>query len=201
MLTACAGKSFNLWEDDEPVSVQGSEGSGKAQSDELPSLRGEASVPFPDQVAVKEKGVVIDKDFTGKAVSLDTRIYDASASRVFSSVIDAMTALNIPVQRVDSPNGVITTEWIWLDANSKSITLTEGKTVLVRHRFHVRVVRLKDSGKTQLEIRTLGQTRIKKNWVNNLLKRKVSEELFSAVDEQLARSAPKRAEQGARIRP
>ncbi len=202
MLTACAEKSFSLWEDDEPVSVQGS---GKAQSiasqDELPSLRGEASVPLPDQVAMKAQGVVIDKAFTGKAVSLDTRIYYASAGRVFSSVIDAMTALNIPVQRVDSPTGIITTEWIWKNADSQSIRLTEGRVEAIRHRFNVRVFRLKGSGKTQLEIRTLGQTRIEKNWVNRPLKRKVGEELFSAVEEQLARSAPKKAEQGETIRP
>jgi len=205
MLTACAEKALSLFGNDEPAYAQGSDASGRTSSpvspDELPALRGKAGVPMPDQVAVKEQGMVIDKGSDGKTVSLDTRRYDAGAGLVFSSVIDAMTALNMAIQSVDSPAGTVTTEWVFQDANNDSITLTEGKTRPVRYRFTVRVQRLKASGKTQLEIRTLGQALIKQHWVNMPIKRKVSGELFSAVEEQLARRALKKANQGALIKP
>jgi len=205
VLAACAGKTLNIFGDNEPAYVQGTDASGRTPSpaspDELPAVRGEAGVPMPDQVAVKEQGMVIGKVFDSRTASLDTRKYDAGAGLVFSSVIDAMTALNMAIQSVDSPTGAITTEWVFQDANSESITLTEGKTRPERYRFTVRVRRLKASGKTQLEIRTLGQALIKQHWVNRPIKRKVSVELFGAVEEQLARRALKKADQGALIKP
>jgi len=206
VLTACAGKSLSLFDNDEPAYTQGSNTSGRAPSppasqDELPVMRGEAGVPMPAQVAVKEQDTAIDKAFDSKTASLDTRKYDAGAGLVFSSVIDAMTALNMAIHSVDSPAGAITTEWILQDANSSSITLTEGRARPLRYRFIVSVQRLGASGRTQLEICTLGQALIKRHWVNRPVRRKVSEELFLAVGEQLARRALKKDDQGALIKP
>ena len=211
-LSAC--ESLDLWvphEEDKPAYEQSRERGVNAPSraplDVPPELREEVSVPMPDKVAVNQQGAVIDPAVAGKAVSLDARVYDVSASRVFSSAIDAMTALNLPVQSVDSPSGTITTEWIRQDANNPNITSAALDAMfgagpkVVRHRFVVRVLRLQETGKSQLEIRTLGQAFMTKKWVNRQLNRRVSEELFSAVEEQLARTAPKKAEQGATIRP
>ena len=211
LLSACG--SLIIPHDDKPAYEQSRERGVNAPSraplDVPPELRDEVSVPMPDKVAVNEQGAVIDKSVAGKAVSLDARVYGVTVDRVFSAVIDAMTALNLPVQSVDSPSGTITTEWIRQDANNQNFGAATlggffggaGETLAVRHRFVVRVLRLKETGKAQLEIRTLGQGFINRHWVNRPLKRKVSEELFSSVEEQLARTAPKKAEQGATIRP
>jgi len=205
MLTACSGKTFSLFGDNELENAQVAGDSGMAQAPdsqgEMSHPRGDASVPLPGQVAVKEHIAGIDQAIAGEKATLDTRIYDDSASRVFSSVVDALTALNMPIQRVNSSSGLITTDWIWQNANTVNVALSNGRMQTVRYRFFVRLARRPSSGKVQLEIRTLGQTRIDKEWVTGPLKRKVSEELFSAVEEQLARHGPKKMGQGAVIRP
>lgn len=210
-MAACEGMPALMQPfDDKPAYAKGSGSAGKAESrpplDVPPDLQSEVSVPIPEQVAVKaQEGTVVDKKVAGKAVSLDARIFDETAGTVFSSVVDAMTALNMPVESVDSPSGTITTAWIRQDANTQVNTLIGGffggGPEAVRHRFIVRVLRLKESGKTQLEIRTLGQAFINRHWVNRPIQRKASEELFSSVEEQLARRNPKKIEQGATIRP
>jgi len=117
-------------------------------------------------------------------------VYDHSPAQVFSAVIDAMTALNVPVESVDSPSGTVTSAWIRFDsANVNSyvgaaMDVFGAGPVHTRHRFIVRVFRMKD-GKTQLQIRTLAQQFIQRHWVNKRLKRKVANELFSAVEERI----------------
>jgi len=162
-----------------------------------PELRGEATVPIPDNIAREAEA---EKSRTqavaGKAVSLDARLYGQSPGRVFSAVVDAMTALNMPLDSVDSPSGTITTEWMRRDAGASTAYINSvfnmfgaSKASHVRHRFIVRILRMKDGGRTRLEIRSLGQAFINQHWVNKKIKRKVANELFSAVEEQLGLAA------------
>jgi len=166
-----------------------------------PDLRGQVSVPMPDKVAASEtpamqKAKAKEKaEVAGTAVALDSRVYDQDTATVFSSVVDAMTALNMPVQSVDSPSGTITTDWVRKDASSPNVftpvlNLFGGaESSFTRYRFVVRVLRLDTPKgvKTQLEIRTLGQVFQNSHWVNKPVKEKVSNDLFSAVGDQLAR--------------
>jgi len=165
----------------------------------LPPQRGAADVPLPGMVATRPAG--IDKAFAEKTVVVDSRIFDASADQVFSAVIDAMTALNIPVQRVDSPHGVISTEWIFLNADRTTITLQKGKRITIRYRLLVRIFRNPDNARSQVEIRTLAQQRNRDTWTRIRLRRKVSLELFDAVREQLVRTGSGQHDRGALIQP
>jgi len=103
-----------------------------------------------------------------------------------------MTALNMPVQSVDSASGTITTDWIRRGANNPNfltgLGLFGSGGIVTRHRFVVRI--FPDGEKARLEIRTLAQGFINNHWVNRPLKRKASEEMFVAVEEQLGRTAP-----------
>ena len=161
-----------------------------------PELKGEVSVPMPDKVAT-EAAVVAGGSGKGKkpkargrTIALDTREYRQRPDQVFSTVIDAMTALNMPVESVDSPSGTITTTWVRHDANNPNSYVGAAMNVFgagpthTRYRFIVRVLRTK-SGGTLLEIRTLGQQYINRHWVNKPIKRKVANELFAAIEERL----------------
>jgi len=210
LLSACSGGMPQMFWDtdagkDEPAYARGSSGAAGAKSrpplDVPPELRGEVEVPMPEKIAGQSQAgaaVMRDKSVAGSAVSLDARVYEQSVDVVFSAVVDAMTALNLPVDSVDSPSGTITTEWVRHDANTKNTSaldlgaLLGQETVLAsRHRFVVRVLRLKTEAgeKTQLQIRTLGQSFVNRHWVNRPVKRKVADELFIATEEQLARHA------------
>jgi len=174
---------------------------GRAPLDVPPELRKEIEVPMPDKVATEaaQGGARISarekKMIAGKAVSLDARVYDQSAAQVFSAVIDAMTALNMPVESVDSPSGTITSAWVRLDSSNPNAYVGAAMDMFgagpmhTRHRFIVRVFRMKD-GNTQLQIRTLAQQYIRRHWVNKILKRKVANELFIAVEERIGRQVP-----------
>ncbi len=165
-----------------------------------PELRKEIEVPMPERVATKaargDGGVTAEekKAIAGKAVSLDSRVYDQTAARIFSAVVDAMTSLNMPVASVDSPSGTITTDWIRPNANSANsyagvVMNMFGGGTHTRHRFVIRVFRTGDHG-SQLQIRTLGQQFINRHWVNKPVRRKVANELFSAVEERIVDRAP-----------
>ena len=200
-LSACTG-GMMMWpvEDNKPDYTRGSKDSpavdGRAPLDVPPELRDQVSVPMPDQVAVDSarnevKLTPVEKQaIAGKAVTLDTREYDKPASEVFSAVVDALTALNKPVESVDSPSGTITTAWVRQDSGSAgnymnaALNVFGGGTVPTRYRFIVRVFRMQD-GKSQLQIRTLGQQYINHHWMFKELKRKVANELFSATEERL----------------
>ena len=209
MLASCAHMPKLFWKESEgtgtPQVNAGGQPAAPSEQELVvpPSLRGQVSVPMPNkvasvppspaqQIAVKQKSEV-----AGTAVSLDARVYNQDASTVFSSVIDAMTSLNMPVQSVDSPSGTITTDWVRKDASSPNVftpvmhLFGEGGILAERYRFVVRVLRLSTPAglKTQLEIRTLGQAFENQHWVDKPVKYKASNDLFSAVEEQQAQRA------------
>jgi len=199
LLAGCQGVNMPklFWSnDDRPDYARSSgtqaQGRSRAPLNVPPELRKDIEVPIPEKVAVDvAKGDRTTKAaVAGKAVSLNTRAYANSPAQIFSATIDAMTALNMPVQSVDSPSGVITTDWIRPNANSQNryfgaITSMVGAgPVHLRYRFVVRVFRAKNS-QTELQIRTLGQQFLSGHWVNKPIKRKVHLELFSAIEERL----------------
>ena len=222
ILTACSnGMPKLFWSVDEgkkPDYARDKSASPDEQSraplDVPPELRKDVSVPMPDKVATKAADAGNGEEMppskkeaiAGKAVALDARVYTQSPATVFSSVVDAMTSLNLPVQSVDSPSGTITTEWIRKDANYAntfvgSVFNAFGKGPShTRFRYVVRVLRT-EAGKTQLEIRTLGQQYINHHWVNKPLKQKVGNELFSAVEERLGQVAKPAAPSVAPVTP
>ncbi len=200
-LSACADTQM-FWDlnDNKPDYVRGSKDSGQAKGhaplEIPPELRQKVEVPMPDKVAIDAArgDVKMSKEekeaVAGKSVSLDTRLYTVNPAKVFSAVLDAMTALNLPVESVDSPSGTITSDWIRPNANTTNsymgaVTSMFGAgPVIIRYRFIVRVFRTQ-AGQSELQIRTLGQRFINRHWVNKPLKRKKANELFSAIDERI----------------
>jgi hypothetical protein len=158
-----------------------------------PSLRGEVQVPDAHAIAVQSKVPErYKKIVAGKKVALDARQYDAPVAKVFSAVIDAMTALNLPVESIDSASGSITTDWIRVGADSTSTLSTfnvfgESKIYATRYRYVVRVLRetLKDKEVTRLEVRSLTQVFQNRHWTNKKLRRKYVNDLFSRVEENI----------------
>ncbi len=203
-------------ESDKPDYARGSKDNprveGRAPLDVPPELRNEVSVPMPDKVAAEaakagmRTGKINKAMVAGKAVALDVREYDRTPAQVFSAVIDAMTALNMPVDSVDSPSGTVTTTWVRHDSSNANAYVGSVMNVFgagpthTRYRFIVRVLRTRQA-KTRLEIRTLGQEFTNRHWVNKPIKRKVSNELFTAVEERLpaAGSAVSSPDAGARL--
>ncbi len=198
-LTACSGMPQLFWdtEDNKPDYARSTgnakAGEGRAPLNVPPELRQELSVPEPDQVAVDVAMGLTEEEkkaIAGKAVSLDARVYEKTAAEVFSAALDGMTSLNLPVEGVDSPSGTITSDWIRKASNNPtsymgvSTGMFGGGPIATRYRFIVRVFRMQD-GKTQLQIRTLGQAFIGRNWVFKELKRKVANEVFTATEERL----------------
>jgi hypothetical protein len=199
LVSACSGipKDLIMWHDDDtPAYAKGDRSTGKAASreplDVPPELRAELELPGAEKIAGSADEKVLPEKYqkavAGKAVALDARMYKLTPAEVFSAVVDAMTSLNIPVESVDSPSGIVTSDWIRRGVHSMSIFGGDSGNV-TRHRFIVRVYRakLEDKLMTRLEIRVLGQAFSSRRWVNKPIKRKVSEELFTAVDEQLTR--------------
>jgi len=186
---------------DQPAYAQGNSGgardaAARAPLDVPPELRADLEVPAADSVASADDSALPEKyrqAVAGKAVSLDARVYDVDAASLFSAVVDAMTALNIPVDSVDSPSGIVTSDWIRRGANSPNafagIFGGASGSDITKHRFVVRVFRLKMDAQTKskLEIRVLGQAFVNGHWVNRPFKANTSKELFSSVEEQLGR--------------
>ena len=202
-LTACSDRSFFYSNEDanKPAYEQGGQRGVSADSraplDVPPQLMGDVEVPSPGEIATKSGRMSsADKKLVaGKSVSLDAKVYESSAAQVFSAVVDSMTALNMPVQSVDSPSGTLTTDWIRqqsVEANAVSAVfggMFGGDGVMaLRYRFVVRVLRQQEEEVqvTRLEIRTIGQAYVNQRWVNRPVVRKASDELFSAVDERLS---------------
>ncbi len=190
---------WSTTEGDQPAYARGTGSSPATQSraplDVPPSLRGEVEVPVSDTDVSKsgESSGPVKEAVAGKAVALDAKLYATDAANVFSAVVDAMTALDMPVQSVDSPSGTVTTDWIRQgskNANSSAIASMFGAGGVQgrRHRFVVRVLRqtTEEKVQTRLEIRTVGQAYMNRHWVNRSMPRKVSGKLFSAVDERLS---------------
>jgi len=201
LLTGCmSGGTKMLWSSDE--------GAGKSQTravqvqsesrpalDVPPSLRGEVEVPDAGAIAVQQAlPERYKKSVAGKRVALDARLYDASVGTVFSAVIDSMTALSLPVQSVDSASGTITTDWVRTDSNNPSVNslfnaFGGGGPQAIRYRYIARVLRetSNEVTKTRMEVRTMGQVFNAGHWVNKKLTRKRADELFSRVEELLAK--------------
>ncbi len=199
LLAACSsGMPKLFWSVDEGAST-GHAKQASAESrpplDVPPSLRGEVEVPDAGAIAVKDSMPERYKKLVvGKKVALDARLYDASVETVFSAVVDGMTALNLPVQSVDSASGTVTTDWVRRGVNNPSVnsllgTLGVGGPQQVRYRYVTRVLRekSKEAVKTRLEIRTIAQVFNNRHWINKKLTRKRSNELFSRIDELLAK--------------
>ncbi|NWF39061.1 outer membrane protein assembly factor BamC [Mariprofundus sp. NF] len=203
LLSACEGKQFFYPNDQQgPAYTLGNaadpvSGKPRAPLDVPPELQAELEVPMAGEVASRADEKVLSKDYqdavAGKAIALDARIYPVDAAKVFSAVVDAMTSMNIPVDSVDSPSGIITTDWIRRGSAAASMFDFFGSTSAntpTRHRYIVRVYRAKIEGQdeaTKLEVRVHGQMAINRTWVNKTLKQKVTDQLFVGVDEQLER--------------
>ena len=210
-LAACSDMPKLFWSEKEGAKPDTADQAAAAPSQQPlvvpPDLRGQVSVPIPDKVAsdqpaqVQQAAKRDDANVAGTAVALDTRVYNQDVATVFSSVVDAMTALNMPVMSVDSPSGTITTDWVRKDASNPNLftpivnMFGAGGPDFERYRFVVRVLRLTtpDGVKTQLEIRMLGQVFENRHWVNKQVKYKASNDLFSAVEDQLSRRAAAQA--------
>lgn len=205
-LSACSGDMPQLfWDNDagknEPAYAKqhqdGSKAQRRAPLDVPPELRADLELPDEQEVATQSDSKLLPKEYTkavaGKAVALDARAYQAAPGKLFSATIDAMTALNLPVASIDSRSGIITTDWVRHGRHNSSMLgsmFGQNKVTLTRHRFLVRIFRMKNAQgvmESRLEIRVLMQAYISRHWVNKASKRKVSLELFDAIEEQLAR--------------
>lgn len=201
LLAGCGGMPKLFWDVDEsgPAYARDADRGGvhaesRKHLEVPPELRAEIEVPMSEQVA-SNSGAALPEKYrqivAGKAVALHARVYPVEASELFSAVVDAMTSLNLPVDAVDSPSGIVTTEWVRKGANNPSITAMFGiasSSDLTRYRYVVRVFRatLPDGAQaSKLEIRTLGQVYQNGHWVNQPLKRKLADELFERVEEVL----------------
>jgi len=201
LLASCGDRAFVYWHDDDKpdYAKSGQATTGKAAKreplDVPPELRAKLKLPEAESIASNVDEKVLPKKYqeavAGKGVSLDARMYAQTPAEVFSAVVDAMTSLNMPVDSVDSPSGIVTSDWIRRGANSLNIGALFGdnSNKVTRHRFIVRVYRavMEEKQMTKLEIRVLGQSLQSQRWVNRPIKREVTKELFVAVEEQLTR--------------
>ncbi|HKI62409.1 MAG TPA: hypothetical protein VKA31_08970 [Mariprofundaceae bacterium] len=204
LLAACSdGMPKLFWstdEGDKPAYAQGSSGSSDAASraplDVPPELRNELEVPAADSVASQSGPGAMPERYkdavAGKAVRLDERFYaGAMPADVFSAAVDAMTALNVPVTSVDSPSGIVLSDWVRKGKSSSFNLFGFGGSQPLRYRYIVRVYKATtpagEAG-TQLEIRTIGQVfEPGTGWVTKPIKQQPVNELFEATGEQLTR--------------
>lgn len=160
-----------------------------------PELRAEIELPMANAVGSNSTEASLPEKYrkavVGKNVALDARVYDVSADQVFSAVVDAMTSLSMPVDSVDSASGIVTSDWVRKGAyNNNIISAMMGDTqILSRHRYVVRVFRVKGEQQPQsrLEVRTLLQVYKNSHWVNKPMNKKITKSFFGTVEEQLGR--------------
>ena len=207
-LSACSTMPKLFWDTKEgtgqPSSYAGEKGSTAVASRPPlalpPELRAKLELPMAEQVGSKvTSGETLPdkyrKAVKGKAVALDGKVYAVSTSQLFSAVVDAMTSLNLPVVAVDSPSGIITTDWVRKGSNTPSTLSMFGgaKAKLARYRFVIRVFRMaseNETYKSRLDVRILSQVFSNRHWVNKEIRRKETLQIFSAVEEQLKHQAP-----------
>jgi len=174
-----------------PSDVVSSSSSGTVamEHDVSPEMHAKRILPMAGYVGINASAEKMpekyEKQLAGRAVTLNERKYGQPVADLFSAVIDAMTSLHVPVASVDSPNGVITSDWIRKGENSINTPNMIGYT---RHRFVVRVYRAgaELGHATRLEVHVIGQLYESSKWVDKKLVRNVSEELIVSVEEQLA---------------
>ncbi|ATX83017.1 hypothetical protein Ga0123462_2183 [Mariprofundus ferrinatatus] len=201
-LSACSSVPKMFWDSDD------NGGSGEAFRAPLnlpPELTGELNLPAVDEKATltaaaaplpEKYDVIVAK--AGKKVALNARLYDVTAGQLLSSALDAMTQMNLPVNSVDSPSGIITTDWVRKgdSALSDSILGSIGMSRInvVRYRFIVRVFRLNEGGihRSRVEVHLLTQAYQNGHWLNKRSLSDRSDELFAAIEEQVARIPPAR---------
>jgi len=201
-ITACSGMPQLFWPTEKGGSSHAvgnakvTQAQARAPLELPPELRADIELPMANKVANAPREVLSErytKAVAGKAVTLKARVYDTSADQVFSAVVDAMTSLNIPVESVDSPSGIVTSDWVRSGSQNYSTfgSMLGQASSLTRHRFVVRVFRLKTEGggkeQTRLEVRSLLQVFSNKHWVNTPMNQKHIASFFTTVEEQLGR--------------
>ena len=209
-LSACGGMPKLFWSNDEgggdtPAYARG----GPTASEEVatraplelpPELNDELQLPTAEDVDLKTSAGPLpeqyDRVVSGKPVALTARLYNIKPGQVLSAVVDALTQLSLPVNSVDSPTGIITTDWVRegdSDAMDSIMGAVGVSTVrVIRYRLIVRVFRMKEGSRHQsrLEIRVLSQAYQNNHWVNKRTLAKRNQDLFSAVEEQIGRIRP-----------
>ncbi|GAV20066.1 hypothetical protein MMIC_P1028 [Mariprofundus micogutta] len=209
LLSACSGMPKLFWDtqegqNDGPVYAKGAasyDGAGdkpRAPLEVPPELRAELEIPETDQVEMAPNSVPVPvqyrKAVAGKAVSLEARQYNIESMNLFSAAADAMTALSMPVNSVDSPSGILTTDWIRKQVGTNSMLNLEsllggaGKPKAYRHRFVLRIFKTDGdiAPQSRLEVRMISQVFLNNHWVNKQFSNKPRAELFAAVENQLA---------------
>ena len=203
-ISACTSMPQLFWDvDDESgkngASIYGAKTESKAQARaplELPpELRADIELPMANEVGSNSADEKLPEQYrkavAGKSVALDARIYGVSAAQLFSAVVDGMTSLNLPVDSVDSPSGIITTDWVRKGQHNNNIigSIMGNSGNITRHRYVVRVYRVKaeQQPKSRLEVRTLLQVYTNGHWVNKPMNTKPIAAFFATVEEQLAR--------------
>jgi len=201
-LTGCVNKDTKfLWSNDEGAKTSKVETVRAAESrpalDVPPSLLGQVSLPHAESVAVVKKAPKrMLEGVAGKKVALDAKIYEQSTDEVFAAAVDAMTGLKLPLQGVDSASGTLTTDWVrkLVKSGLSSSVLGGNKATNIRYRFIVRVLKQTLTGDdghdkdiTRFEVHTVAQGYKNHQWSNVKLARRFSNELFSRVEENLAK--------------
>jgi hypothetical protein len=211
-LSACSSMPQMFWEVDGqggPAYARGASGSPNAKSRPMlevpPELRSELELPENEDIGMKAGADKLPKQYrravAGKAVALHARLYDVTPKQLFSAVVDAMTSLNLPVDSVDSPSGIITTEWIRKGSNNAGGMFGLGNLFggfgvglqkIHRYRFIVRIFKVNADTqfKSRLEVRLLSQVHMNRHWVNRPINNKPGLKLFAAVEKQLGRKQP-----------
>jgi len=201
-ISACANRQM-FWDVDDKSGSQSSiMGSQSTSASEVraplelpPELRADIELPMANVVSSNGTNKAVSEKYrkavAGKGVALDARVYEVAADQVFSAVVDAMTSLNLPVDSVDSPSGIVATDWVRKGSNNNSMlgNLMGSASNVTRHRYVVRVYRVKAEQQPQsrLEVRTLMQLYTNGHWVNKPMNRKHTESFFATVEEQLGR--------------
>ncbi len=200
LLSACSGMPKLFWDVEEgtgtgpaytkSTAIDGAGDKPRVPLDVPPELRDDLELPAGEQTQASPDSAHVPAQYrkavAGKAVALDARLYDIPPSQLFSVAVDAMTSLNLPVASVDSPSGIVTSDWIKKSAPNYSqglASLFSNTENVVRYRYIVRVFRV-DETRSRLEVRVLNQQYLNRHWVNKPAHSKYIPELFAAVDKQ-----------------
>ncbi len=194
MLQACSGMPKLFWDtEDGRGGAAVAKTPAESESPHLASRPIEQSkreLPMAERVgghaAIGELPEKYSKLLNGDSVATVARSYKQSIAGVYSAAVDAMVSLNIPLESVDSANGILASDWVRKGENS---LVMPDVTNYTRHRYviHVRRAASELGDMTILEVHVVGQFFEKSKWIDRLLERKVSDELFMAVEEQLSR--------------
>ncbi|OIO73734.1 MAG: hypothetical protein AUJ57_03930 [Zetaproteobacteria bacterium CG1_02_53_45] len=160
-----------------------------------PELRAELEMPDATAEQIESNGKATAQlptqyrqTVAGKAVALDARLYDVQPGQLFSAAVDAMTSLSLPVTSVDSPSGILTSDWVRKGSSNDDMmglgSLFGNAPKVYRYRFIVRVFKF-NADQSRLEVRVLNQSYQNSHWVNKPSNTKLSADLFAAVEKQI----------------